>query len=117
MLETVGDDEQGLEEKLHPDDSRVLGTDEFVLNIRLAPHLPPSQLSLEQLAEEVCGEHETTVALLTSSLRSRSITSVRVEFTRRALTQHVAALCDIARFLRRHPSSLGRLLERHGVVR
>jgi len=117
MLETVGDDEQDLEEKFHPDDSRVLGTDEFVLNIRLAPHLPPSPLSLDQLAEEVCGEHGTTVALLTSSLRSRSITSIRVELTRRALTQHVATLSEVARFLRRHPSSLGRLLERHGFVR
>jgi hypothetical protein len=117
MLETVGDDEQDLDGKVHPDDSRVLGTDEFVLNIRLAPHLPPSPLSLDGLAEEVCGEYGTTVAMLTSSLRSRSITSIRVEFTRRALTQQIATLCEVARFLRRHPSSLGRLLERHGVAR
>jgi hypothetical protein len=117
MLEPVGDDEQDLEEKFHPDDSRVLGTDEFVLSIRLGPRLPPSPLSLDQLAEEVCGEYGTTVALLTSSLRSRSITSIRVEFTRRALTRHVATLSEVARFLRRHPSSLGRLLERHGFVR
>lgn len=117
MLEPVGDDEEDLDEKLHPDDLRVLGSDEFVTNIRPVPHFPPSSISLGELAEEVCSEHGTTVALLTSSLRSRSITSIRVEFTRRALNQHVATLCEVARFLHRHPSSLGRLLERYGIAR
>ena len=116
MLATVGDDEQDLDGKLHPDDSRVLGTDQFVSNIRFVPHVPPSPLTVGQLAEEVCGEHGTTVTLLRSSLRARSISSIRVEFTRRALTQHVATLCEVARFLHRNPSSLSRLLRRHGAV-
>jgi putative transposase len=114
MLEKVDDDEEDLAGKLHPEDSRILGSDEFVTNIRTIPRPPPSSLSLEELAEEVCSEHGASVALLTSSRRSRSITLIRVELTRRALDQHVATLCEVARFLCRHPSSLGRLLERYG---
>jgi hypothetical protein len=117
MLEPAGDHERDLEKQSHPQDSRVLGTDQFVSNIPCAPHIPWSPITLEQLAEDVCSEYGVTVDLLRSSLKHRPISSLRAEFAHRALSQHIATLCQIARFLRRNPSSVTRLLERHGAVR
>ena len=110
------DDVTSLAEASHPDDSRILGTDQFIARIRGVPEGPRDPTTLQQLAEKICGEYFTTVEMLRSPSKIRSISRARVVLARRALTARVATSSEVARFLRRNPSSITRLLERHGCV-
>ena len=116
MLEQVDDGPQDLADESHPDDSRVIGTDAFVARIPLAQDVSRNTLTLEQLAGDVSVEYGTTVDLLRSRLRTRTISSARADLARLAIAGRVATLSEVARFLRRNPSSLTRLLDRHGVA-
>lgn len=113
ILEPREGDDADLEEASLSDDSRILGTDQFVARIPSTPYKPRSTLTLDQLAETLCAEHHISAELLRSPSRARRLASVRATFSAQAIEQGIATLCEIARFLGRDSSSLGRLLARH----
>lgn len=106
-------DDDAFEQESHPDDSRILGTDQFIAKIPFAPRKPRSPLTLEQLAESFCTEHQINTDLLRSPSRARHYASIRVAFSTQAIERGIATVSDIARFLNRDPSSLAKLLARH----
>lgn len=107
--EEVDDD---LEQESHPDDCRILGTDDFIAKIPLAPYKPRSALTLEKFAESICSQNGVSVDLLRSPSRARHLASIRVAFSRQAIERRIGTLCEIARFLNRDPSTLTKLLAR-----
>lgn len=107
------DDDDDLEQRSHPDDSRVLGTDKFVSSIPVVPYKSRCALTLEQFAGILCSEHGVSAELLRSPSRARHLASIRVAFSVQAMERRIATLCQIARFLNRDPSSLTKLLARH----
>jgi putative transposase len=100
-------------DQVHPEDSRVLGTDQFLATLRIQPYQPRSQQTLDQLAEILCKKHGITVAWMRSPARDRRLTPVRIELALQALDGRIASLKDIAEFLGRRPASLSELLTRH----
>lgn len=113
VLEPGNGDDDALEQESHPDDCRILGTDQFIARIPFVPRKPRSPLTLEQLAESFCAEHHIDTKLLRSPSRARHVASIRVAFSSQAIEQGIATVSDIARFLNRDPSSLAKLLARH----
>lgn len=105
--------EEDLAREAHSDDSRVLGTDEFLSTLPDEPGNPRSTLTLQQLAESLCQDRGVSVEVLRSPSRARALSAVRIGLTKQAIAQRVATLSEVARFLHRAPSSLTRLLERH----
>jgi hypothetical protein len=113
MLAVSGEANEDLEKECYGGDCRVLGTDRFIESIALIPYKLRSPLTLEQLAQRVCSEHQLTVELLRSPSRARRLTAIRIDLTSRAIEQRIATLCEVARFLHRDPSSLGKMMARH----
>lgn len=106
------EDEEDLEQESHPDDSRILGGDQFIASIPQTPDKPRSALTLDQFAETLCAQHHINADLLRSPSRARYLASIRAEFSTQAIEQRIATLCEIARFLNRDPSTLNKLLAR-----
>lgn len=113
MFQPHNEEDEALVLEPHPDDSRILGTDLFIRRIPVVPHKPRSPLTLVQLAESFCAAHHITPELLRSPSRARHLSLIRTAFSIQAIERRIAILSDIARFLNRDHSSLGRLLARH----
>jgi len=107
-----GDDED-LENDSHPDDCRILGTDEFIARLQVIPYTPRSPMTLDELAESVCTQNKIECGILRSPVRARRLTSIRVDFSMQAIQLRIATLSEIARFLNRDPSSIAKLMARH----
>ena len=103
-----------LDDESHPHDSRVLGSDQFISNIPFIPYKPRSSLSLEQLAASICDQHNVTIDLLRSRSSARNHTPVRLQLADAAIDQRIATLTDVTRFLGRDPSTLCKLMQKHG---
>jgi REP element-mobilizing transposase RayT len=99
-------------EDSHPEDPRILGTDQFVASLRLPPFRPKSAMTLGQLAHSVCALHGIAIEDLTSPRRHATLMLARRELTQRAIDERIANLKQVADYLRREPSSIGRLLRR-----
>jgi len=117
ILQSRDEDYEDLELESHPDDSRILGTDQFIARIPRLPYKPRSLLTLNQLAESLCAEHHINTELLRSLSRARHLASIRVAFSTQAIERGIATLSEIARFMNRDHSSLCRLLARHDANR
>jgi hypothetical protein len=113
IFEPRDEDDGDLDEESHPDDSRILGTDQFIAKIPCVPHKPRSALTLDEFAVSLCAQHHLSTELLRSPSRARYLASIRVAFSVQAIERHIATLCEVARFLNRDPSSLTKLLARH----
>lgn len=100
----------------HPDDPRILGSDDFINKLPLPRYRPRSPLTLEQLATSTAEAHNISVELLRSRSRARTLTPIRIELTRRAIELRIATLSEVARFLLREPSALSQLLARHAAA-
>lgn len=109
----AGSDDENLAAVSHPEDSRILGTDDFINAIPIVPFKARSPLTLEQLAESLCRQHSISIELLRSPSRSRQLAPIRSMLARRAVDQRVSTLSEVARFLHREPSSVTKLLARH----
>ena len=101
----------------HPDDERVLGTDEFVRQIAAVRPRPRSNRTLDEVAAQVCAIHGVSVEVLRSPLRTRYLAPIRSAFAQEAINERVATLSEIARFLHRDPSAITQLLARHSGKR
>ena len=100
-------------EDTHPEDSRVLGSDRFIESLVLQSFKPRSSVSLNELAEGICTEHEVSTQLVRSSSRQRKLSAVRIAIAVRAIEERIATLVEVAAFLNREPASLSELLSRH----
>lgn len=105
--------DENLDDASHPDDSRILGTDQFISKIPFTARKPRGALTLDQLAEVFCKEHNISVELLRSLSRARHLTPIRIALATQAVEQRIATHCEVARFLHRDPSALTKLLLRH----
>lgn len=112
MRESLSEDERKAIEESNSGSSEVIGTDSYVERIRNATFSPRSSTTLEELVDRICTEYDTTLELLLSSQRSRDISSIRAELASRAIDGRIASLSEVARLLRRNPSSIYRLLDR-----
>lgn len=117
ILEPCGEDDEDLEQESHPDDCRILGSDDFVSKIQPAPYKPRSAMTLEEFAQQTCMQNGINIELLRSLSRARHLASIRAVFCSQAVEQRVATLSEVARFLNRDTSGLTRLLVRRGVGR
>ena len=72
LLPSGGD--QDLEDEAHAEDSRILGTDQFISQIPFVPYKPRSRLTLDQLAEGLCKQHGIGIECLRSLSRARHLT-------------------------------------------
>ena len=115
MLEVSDENDDDVEHETHPDDSRIIGGDQFVQQIPFITYRPRSPLTLEQLAHKLCQQHNISVDILCSPSRARNLTPLRLEFTRQAIEQRIGTSTQIAHFLHRDPSTLTKLLERHSI--
>ncbi len=102
-----------LEEESHPKDRRVLGSDRFINSIPFVPYKPRSPLTLEQLVDRICSQHQVTTLVVRSRSAKRVLTPVRVDILRQAIDLRVATLTEVATFLNRDPSTLCKLAARH----
>jgi REP element-mobilizing transposase RayT len=97
-------------------DSRVLGTDQFLSRLPVA--LPARcHLTIEQLAEHVCRPHGVDSALLASSSRAHQLSLLRTLVVHHAIRLRIATLSDLARHFRRSTSALSQSLEHHRRAR
>ncbi len=113
ICEPRDEDDGDLDEESHPEDPRILGTDQFIAKIPFAPHKPRSALTLAEFAIFHCAQHHLSTELLRSPSRARYLAAIRVAFSVQAIERRIATLCEVARFLNRDPSSLTKLLARH----
>jgi hypothetical protein len=105
--------DEDLDQQCHPDDSRVLGTDEFISTIPAARCKQQGLLTLEQLATLVSADYGISASALRSPSRARHLAKLRVVFAQQAIERGIATVSAIATFLNRDPSSLTKLLARH----
>lgn len=111
-----GDDGPDVDAGAHPDDPRVMGSDDFLG--RLAPGQPTPRgcVSLEALAAAICAECAIPLDAVRSPARSRRLTPVRLRILREAIARRAASLAEVARFLGRDPSTLCQLAAKHGTI-
>jgi len=105
---SLPDDEIAIEERVHPDDERILGGDEFVARVRATREPARERKTLDELASRVCADHSIEVGLLRSGSRWHDLTPIRLELLERAVTTCVANLTEVARYLGRDPSTLSK---------
>lgn len=98
----------------HPEDCRIIGTDQFIQKLPFAPYKSKNTLNLDQLAQQYCESQRLSIDLLRSTSRARRLTRLRAHFASLAIERRVATLSEVARYLNRDSSALGRLLARHG---
>ncbi len=102
-----------LELESHPEDPRILGTDQFIARIPAPRYRPRTTLTLEQLAQAVCARYNVGIELVRSRSARRILTPIRLEIAREAMEQRVATMTDVAEFLNRDSSTLCKLFARH----
>lgn len=105
-------DEADLDDRVHPDDRRVLGDDAFVERVNGRSSRPRKRISLDELCSRICSEHGIPVELLRSRSSRRSLTPIRLELLEQALTARIANLTEVASYLGRDPSTLCKLRAR-----
>ena len=112
VLEPVEDD--GRSACVAPtEDSRVLGSEDFVKRIHAPSVKPRSEVTLEELVSQVCKRRGVNPETLCSRSSARDLAEVRVQILDEALVRRVATLTDVARFFGRDPSTLSKLLRKH----
>jgi REP-associated tyrosine transposase len=93
-------------------DPRIVGADTFIHSLN-ASERPRSSLTLAQLAESICSRHGIPLQVIRSHAALRMLTPIRVEIAHAAIEQQVATLTEVARYLRRDPSTLYQLMNRY----
>lgn len=97
----------------NPQDSRVLGSDQFLGKLMGESWKPKSPKSLADLIEEACQQFEVTPQALASASRQRHITWVRARIAQQAVTLRIASLSAVARVFGRTEASLRESVKLH----
>jgi len=100
-------------EQRNPNDTRILGDDNFVATLLGNAWRPKSRKSLDDLTAEACAQFNTTVERLKSASRHRDITRTRAWIGHQAVILRVASLSAVARAFGRTEASLRESVKRH----
>lgn len=113
VLEAVGLQSQYSPlEGRNPNDSRILGCDDFARRMLGAEWKPRSRRPLDQLVAEACRRFTVTSSQLGSSSRNRKVVAARAWVANEAVQGRVASVAAVARQFNRNESSLRRALRR-----
>ena len=112
MAEELYASEERVLESSHPDDRRVLGSDDFLSSLPTPRVKRKSRLTLAALADQVCIQRSVTVNSVQSPSRLPHLVQARAEIAQRAVDERVASMREVARFLNRWPSAICQLLKR-----
>jgi REP element-mobilizing transposase RayT len=108
LLDYRDTEEADLDDLANARDHRILGDDTFLARINLPLSTRPERIGLSEIAIQICSHHGVTLELLKSRASSHNLTPIRIELLRRAVTDGIASLTDVARYLGREPSTLSR---------
>jgi REP element-mobilizing transposase RayT len=104
--------EDRLFDDVHPDDPRVLGGDAFLHSLSPPRVLTRSRLTLDELIEQVCKQHDVPTAAVLSTSKHRRVVDARVEIAVRARDERIATVTCVARKLGRSHAAMSQLLKR-----
>jgi putative transposase len=96
---------------------RVIGTPEFLANLPRPARPYRSKISLDQIVETVTRALGVSRDHVMSSSRARELALARALIAWYAAERHVATLSQVARYLRRDPSTLSVAISRYRVCR
>lgn len=94
----------------NPNDSRILGSDDFAQRMLGAEWKPKSKKTLDQLIGECCEHFAVTVAELFSPRSNAKLVAARTWVASEAQKGRIASLSEVARKFNRNESSLRRSL-------
>lgn len=97
----------------NPNDSRILGSDQFLAKLLGRSWQPRSDKSLADLIDEACQQFSVSRQALVSASRHRHITHVRAWIAHQAVTLRVASLSEVARSFGRTEASLRESVKHH----
>lgn len=81
-------------------------------NVTLRP-LNPRSVALEELIARIAGEYGVNIADLALPTKARHLSRARAHIAREAVQRRLATLAQVSRRLKRSPSSLCELIQRH----
>jgi REP element-mobilizing transposase RayT len=97
----------------HPDDARVLGNDQFMRKVLGGSWVPGSRMTLEELVLEAAHRFALPIDQIRSESRGRYLAIARAWIAHRAVKLGIASICQVARYLGRHESSIRGVMRRH----
>ena len=97
----------------HPENSQVLGDDEFLSRMTAATGQGGVRISLDELVNECSRRFDISVEVLTSSSRARRLSAARAWLSHESLNRGIATTSAVARFLGRSESAVRALMQRH----
>ena len=102
--------------KCHPDDQRILGTDDFANRVLGSNWKPKSRRTLDQLIHDACKHFHCRPDDLGSTSRKSHLVAARAWVTREAVTGRIASIAEVARRFNRDESSLRHSLKVHDPI-
>lgn len=104
-------------QRVGSNDLRVMGSEEFMASLPRHSRPYRSKTSLEQIIQTVTSRMAVERDLVLSNSRQREFTLVRALIAWYATERGVATLSEVARYLRRDPSTLSMAISRYRVRR
>ena len=98
----------------NPLERRVLGDDAFLDRLSVPVRKRLASRTLDDLVGEICRTHELTVEVVRSPRQNRAACRARALIAAGAISEQIATLSEVARFLNRSASALSRAIERYG---
>jgi REP element-mobilizing transposase RayT len=100
----------------HPDNSQVLGDDEFLARVAAATGCAGPRKSLDGLLAECCERFSVTALELESPNRGGRLSAARAWLTHQAIAGRAATITEIARRLGRTDTAIRRLMGRRPLI-
>jgi REP element-mobilizing transposase RayT len=97
----------------NPNDSRILGSDDFAAKLLGAAWKPKSRKTLPDLIAEACRQFSVTDDALKSPSAQRHLTRARAWIAHQAITLRITSLCAVARHCNRTEAALRQSVKRH----
>lgn len=97
----------------NPNDSRVLGSDQFLAKLLGDSWQPRSRRSLADIIDEACDNFSVPIKVLLSASRRRDVTKARAWIAHQAVSLRIASMSDVARHFGRSEGALRHSVKRH----
>jgi len=99
--------------KINPNDTRILGCDEFVANINALAWRPKSHKTVEAILCEVCDLFGVSVQQLQAKSGARPQAKARAWVAHQCVTLRIASVSAVAKQLGRNESTLRECVNRY----
>jgi putative transposase len=99
--------------EINPNDTRVLGNDDFLANVLKLSWKPKSHKTLDMLVAEACEQVGTTLAELQSTRRHPTLARARAWVAHQATTMRIASIAHVARLFGRDESTVRESMRRY----